>query len=82
MASLHPMPGYVLVELTGKYKHVSAEVKTYEAATTGVVIDSEEPEMVGRRVYWTDLVAPTPIAHDGTNYAFIKIDRIEGYEVE
>ena len=80
--ALKPSPGHTLVRLGGKYKHVSAEVKTYEGATTGKVMESDSPLYpVGTMVYWSELMAGNPIPHGGYNYVFIKTERIEGYEV-
>lgn len=86
---LEPMPGYVLVELEGKFANVTAKTKVYEAATQGIltamgpveIANFADPlSLVGKRVFWTELVAGSPITRDGRNYVFLRADRIEGYE--
>ena len=84
---LHPMPGYVLVELGRKYENVSAETKVYEQANSGKVgslgpnIESDGPLRVGNRIYWTELTAGAPITTDDGIYCFVPVRAIEGYEV-
>lgn len=76
---LHPMPGYVLVELGSKYKHVTAATKSYEGATSGVVVESVTGLLKGDEVFWSELVAGNPIRQNDKSYVFVRIDRIEGY---
>lgn len=92
--SLLPMPGYVLVELEGNYKHVTATSKVYESATKGIIRSlgtlGDNPlsdylvERMGSkgeyRAYWSDMMAGNPIVQDGKGYVFVRIDRLEGYE--
>jgi hypothetical protein len=81
--ALHPIPGFVLVELEGKYKNVSAKTKAYEGATNGVLRDvsgADYSEYIGHRVFWKDLVGGNPVTRDGKDYVFVRYEYIEGYE--
>jgi hypothetical protein len=79
---LHPAPGYVLVEVEGKYQHVSAPAKAYEGATSGRVkaIRQEDADYLGiktntpTKVYWEELVS----GNRGT--VFVKVTEIRGFE--
>lgn len=85
---LHPMPGYIVVELGRKFKNVTAETKAYEQANSGIFVDGEIPigsrtsVKVGSRVFWTELRAGSPISTPGGLYCFVPVDAIEGYEVD
>ncbi len=86
--SLEPMSGYVLVELNGKYKNVSASSKVYESATEGIAraiavegsLTRNLLELVDKRVFWSDMMAGAPIVRDGKKYVFVRIERLEGFE--
>lgn len=87
--ALEPLPGYVLVELGGKYHNVTASSKVYEGATEGIiqavgVVElkgfADPVSLIGRRTFWSELVAGSPIARDGKSYVFVRIERLEGTE--
>ena len=90
---LYPMPGYALMKLAGKYKNVSAETKSYEGATSGVLISvslhtSDDPDIakkwqraIYKTVYWSEHVSGHPITEGRDRYVFIRADLIEGYQV-
>lgn len=79
---IHPMPDYVLVELRGKFKNVTAPTKSYEGATTGIVKEAAEEVdfLIGKRVFWEEQITGTQVERDGKAYAFVDIDDIRGYE--
>lgn len=82
MAALHPVPGYVLVELEGTYKNVTAATKVYEAAREGILreVSGDYKEYIGSYVFWTEGRAGAPILRGGKRYVFVQTDLIEGYE--
>jgi len=79
---LHPMPGFVLVELATKYKNVSASMKAYEQANSGVLVEGELDKVkIGDTVIWTEMLAGAPIIKDDRIYCFVPVKAIEGYEI-
>lgn len=91
--ALHPLPGYAIVKLAAsKYKHIAAQQKVYEAASSGVLLKinfkSNTPasekvsyeQAVGQMVYWEELNAKPPIEYDGVLFAHVKLGDLMGYE--
>ena len=82
---LHPMPDYVLVELaSSKYAHVEAPSRAYEGKNSGLVVSigSDYPEdhkLVGKIIYWQEFREGSPITVANKNYAFVKLEDIQGY---
>lgn len=93
--ALYPLPGYALVKLAAsKYKHIAAQQKVYEAASSGVLLKCNYPsdtltapspkvsyeQAVGQIVYWEELNAKAPIEYDGVQFAYVKLEDLMGYE--
>lgn len=90
--SLTPAPGYALVELGEKYSNIKIAARAYESKANGIVLASEpgglsveeqaawDELFVGKRAFWEELVAGAPITREGVDYAFIRIEAIQGYE--
>lgn len=82
---LHPLPGFVLVELpASKYKHVAAPTKAYEAKSSGVVIAVGEEydtdkALIGKRVFWQDFKEGSAIPMGDKSYAFVAVEELQGY---
>jgi co-chaperonin GroES (HSP10) len=83
---LHPLPGFVLVELQpSKYQHIAAPSKAYEGKSNGVVVAIGEDyeldhNLVGKRVFWTEYKEGSPISYKGKSYVFVDIAELQGYE--
>lgn len=83
--NLHPLPGYVLVELPpSRYKHVAAPTKAYESKTSGVVIAigeeyPDDHELIGKQVFWQEFKEGSSIPIGDKTYAFVPMDELQGY---
>lgn len=89
--ALKAAPGYVLVQVGGKYENVSTPTRAYEGATSGIVkfIRGEDAEYLGIeagtptqdfRVYWEELVSGATIRNEDGPVAFVKVTDIRGFE--
>lgn len=84
--SLHPLPGFALIELSaGKYQHVAAATKVYESKTSGKVISissttTEYAGIVGRPVFWDEFKTMAPITRDDKEFTFVKLEDLQGYD--
>lgn len=80
MTTLHPTPGYVLVELEEYYGSISVPEGKYNHHTSGICLQTTETDWIGKRVFWEEFQASEVIEHEGKKYAFIKLEHIRGYE--
>ncbi len=75
----------------GKYQHIAAQAKVYEAASNGKLLDFatlEEQERyyqsykvaMGKTVYWQELNAVAPITMDDGDYAYVRLHDLQGYD--
>jgi hypothetical protein len=83
MTSLHPSPGYVLVELGQQYSIATPEEK-YNTTTEGVCVGVDSiggmESLLQKRLFWEEFNASKRIEKDGKTYCFIKMEDIRGYE--
>jgi len=80
MTTLHPTPGYVLVELEGYYGNITVPEGKYNHHTSGKCLQTTETDWIGKRVFWEEFQASGIIEHEGKQYCFIKADDVRGYE--
>jgi len=84
MASLIPLPGYVLVQLTGSYGIATPNEK-YNLATDGICITVPQGDPTyemaeGKRIFWEEYNASKRIEKDGKVYCFIRLEDVRGWE--
>lgn len=63
-------------------KHIQTQVGKYDTHTDGTVVAVPEDESawLGRHVYWDEYKEGVKISREGKEYAFIKMDTIQGYD--
>lgn len=73
-----PINGCVLIKLTSSYEFVATPDKKYDTKTSGIVINSEDDTIIGKKVYFEEYKDGTTIDFEGEKYALIKFEDIRG----
>lgn len=67
-------------------KHIQTQVGKYDTHTDGIVVavpdSSEFSHLVGKHIYWDEFKQGIKITRGDTQYAFIKLEDIQGYDEE
>lgn len=84
---LKPLGTRLLVELAEHYQHVAVTEGKYDTKTSGICVALGEdwPEwnkLIGKRVFWKAYDEGEHIIRDGKQYAFIKMEAVDGFEAE
>jgi co-chaperonin GroES (HSP10) len=89
VSGVHPVNNHALVQLGQlmQLSKVHVPVGKYDTHTTGTVLEADydfdhkqlAEMMVGKEVYFSEFKEGTKFTKDGVEYAFIKLDDIEGY---
>lgn len=83
---VRPTRNYVVVRLGQLMQLNKVHVPTgkYDTHTDGVVVEVPvgyaDMQLVGKKVYFSEFKEGTKFSRDGIEYAFVKLDDIEGYE--
>lgn len=79
---LQPINDCVLVELGQQHRNFSVSEGKYDTRTNGTVIsiDSDNKELIGKKVYFEEYKEGARIPIENRIYCFIKYEDIRGYE--
>jgi len=84
--NLVPMKGFLLVELGTSYENINIATRAYEGKSNGLVIGVAEADsskhgwLENQHVFWDSMMEGSKVSREGKEYAFIRINQIQGYE--